>query len=310
MNVPMPHPSHAWTEGPTSGKRQAKEVHSRQAKKMRLEAALSHIHPHSPPHSVSPFSPPPLTQSAPYTPPSFQQPPHYPSHPYSHPGSVVNSPESHPPSVYSSHANTPYATPHVTPHATPHVTPHGTPVHSPLPSPTAPPSLLHAPPSLHPYPPPPATVPSLTSISLPRFSQRNNLLISQSPGAVFLNSSPQMPFRVLPMAQPLLPFMASFPSFTSQVQPHNGEPPPRPSPFSVVPIPSSATRPSQPLMEAVSELPQPSLCLQKRGEVEETLASAPPSARASPEPPYKPPRSISESVTQSGPIGHHCLPLP
>lgn len=241
-------PSHSLQEA-TSGKRRllAADPHTLQAKKRRLEAALSHMHPPSPTPPVpltSPFSPPPLPQTAPYTPPSFQHPPtHYHSHQYSHPGSLVNSPESYPPSVYNSHTNTPYATPHVTPHATPHATPHGTPVPSPLPSPTTTiPPLLHTTPPLQPYPP---TSSLLTPLSLPTFSPRNNLLLSQSSGTVFLNSSAQMPFRVLPVPQPILPFMASFPSFTPPVQSCATNITAGPSPFSVVPIPSSATRSSR-----------------------------------------------------------------
>ena len=238
------HPSqpHGLLEESNAGvKRQhARDMLSLQAKKMRLEAALSQIRPPSPP----PFSPPPLPQSAPYTPPSIPHPTPYHPHPYSHPGSMVNSPESHPPSVYNSHTNTPYATPY----ATPHTTPHGTPIHSPLPSPTGPPSLIHAHPPYphhppqHSYPyPPSSSLTSLTPISLSGFSRQNNLLISsQNQRTVFLNSSAQMPFHVLPVAQPILPFVASFP-FTQQVQTYNGEAISGPSPFSIVPIPSSST---------------------------------------------------------------------
>ena len=244
-----PHPSqpHGLLEESNAGvKRQhTRDMLSLQAKKMRLEAALSQIRPPSPP----PFSPPPLPQSAPYTPPSLPHPTPYPPHPYSHPGSMVNSPESHPPSVYNSHTNTPYATPY----ATPHTTPHGTPIHSPLPSPTGPPSLIHTHPPYphhppqHSYPyPPSSSLASLTPISLSGFSRQNNLLISsQNPQAVFLNSSAQMPFHVLPVAQPILPFVASFP-FTQQIQTCNGEAISGPSPFSIVPIPSSIPKISHP----------------------------------------------------------------
>ena len=211
-------------------------------KKIRLENTLSQLRSLSPPPpAVFPvsLSPPPLPQSAPYTPPSFQHPSHYPLHPYnSHPGSVVNSPESHPPSVYNSHTNTPYATPHETP------------AHSPLPSPTT---------VAPPHPPPLPQYPSHSSLfSLPTFTRHNNLLFSQSPGAVFLNSSQQVPFRVLPVAQPILPFMASFPSFQPQV--HSNDIAHGPSPFSIIPIPSSASqrlsRPSQVLLMYHSTTPE------------------------------------------------------
>jgi hypothetical protein len=253
------------------------------SKKMRLESTLSQLRPLSPPLSAvlhTSLSPPPFPQSAPYTPPSFQHAPsaHYHHHPYSsHPGSVLNSPESHPPSVYNSHANTPYATPHATPH--------GTPIHSPLPSPTA---VGPAPSSIHP-PPLPQYPPHSSLLSLPTFTRHNNLLFSQSP--VFLNSSQQVPFRVLPVAQPLLPFMASFPSFQPQVQSYTNEIAPGPSPFSIIPIPSSTTprfsRPTQMQPQQDEGLPQPSLPPPETGDVEEPPPSAPPSTRTSPEPSFK-----------------------
>ena len=220
------------TGGSGTCKRNSSSLQAMDAKKMRLEAAVNMIRPPSPSHlSVPQFSPPPLPQYAPYTPPSFQHLSSYQQHTYnSHHGSVVNSPESHPPSVYNSHTNTPYATPHATPH--------GTPIHSPLPSPTGPLPPHSATVPLQPYPPSSSL---LTPISLPTFTRRNNLLLPQNPGTVFLNSTTQMPFRVLPVAQSILPFMASFPSFTQQVQTCNGDITAGPSPFSIVPIPSSTT---------------------------------------------------------------------
>ena len=243
----VPHSTPTPAPGGGGVKRTPQDPQTLISKKMRLESTLSQLRPLSPPLSAvlyTSLSPPPLPQSAPYTPPSFQHTSsaHYHHYPYSsHPGSVVNSPESHPPSVYNSHANTPYATPH------------GTPVHSPLPSPT---TVGPASSSIHP-PPFPQYPPHSSLLSLPTFTRHNNLLFSQSPGAVFLNSSQQVPFRVLPVAQPLLPFMASFPSFQPQVQSCTNEIAPGPSPFSIIPIPSSTARlprPTQVLMYAVKHL--------------------------------------------------------
>ncbi|CAI8034671.1 hypothetical protein GBAR_LOCUS19495 [Geodia barretti] len=147
-----------------------------------------------------------------------------------------------------------------------------------------------APPPLPSTPHVPQYPPHSSLLSLPTFTRHNNLLFSQSPGAVFLNSSQQVPFRVLPVAQPLLPFMASFPSFQPQVQSCTNEIAPGPSPFSIIPIPSSTARlprPTQVQPQHDEELPQPSLPPPETGDIEEPPPSAPPSTRASPEPSFK-----------------------
>lgn len=258
---------------------------------------------------------------------------HTPCH--SHPSSRVNSPEP-PPShmtmepchVTSGSTSTMYDTPYATPHATPHATPINSPLASPnytsasqqhlLPYHHS--SSLLQPPAANPAHPSMGVGPlaavnchrttgfmatnssnqlsTVPSIALPGFSQ-NNIFISRQPnsGAIFINSPPQVPFRVVQMPPPLLNLplvqfaspplsqpssssstalaglletqLASSSSSSSSSAVGRG-------PFSVVPIPSANRTPRE--LTPEPDLPTP--C--NEIDVENDLISAPPSARASP----------------------------
>ena len=178
-----------------------------QAKKLRLESALSNITPRQP---VAFFSA--ISQNI------------------SQPSSNVNSPESVT-SACNSQETTPYTTPYVTP------------MHSPLASPT---KFHHKPsPRLQAQTSPQSTASFMANsgfstscsgfntvnpLNLPGFSpQTSNIILPGQPSTIFLNS----PFRVVPVgAPPLLPFVQFAPF--SQHPMELGK-----SPFSVVPIPST-----------------------------------------------------------------------
>lgn len=215
-----------------------------QTKKQRIEYVLSNVTARKPVASYPMASPPQPTHSV-----SSQS------------SSMVNSPESvavMDMSAYNSQNTTPYATPLTTPAQTP--------VQSPLPSPShAHPVPFHHP-TQHPYPshleqrsppssgpssqslgtfiapsPPTSSLSTMSAINLPGFTQHtNNFLLPSQPntGTIFLNSSSQMPFRVVPVGHaPLLPLVQLTPFSQDQ---HRGPTimPSGKSPFAIIPIPS------------------------------------------------------------------------
>lgn len=207
-----------------------------QAKRQRLETALSNITPRQPVASFQAAVQAAAQQSL------------------SQPASLLNSPESvaGAMSAYASQETTPYATPI------------GTPSHSPLPSP----SHAHMFPSssrllvqsspapmgqpshaghmtfstssgLVRSPPPATSFSTVNPINLPGFCpQSSNILLPGQPNTIFLNS----PFRVVPVAGssllPLVQLATPFSQQTLQLQETLGPPPQvQKSPFTVVPIP-------------------------------------------------------------------------
>ncbi len=202
-----------------------------QAKRQRLETALSNITPRQPVASFQAAIKAAAQQSL------------------SQPGSLLNSPESVAGalSAYASQEATPYATPH------------GTPAQSPLPSPS--PSHHHHAHMFSQTSPPPLAQPAhaghmtftstasgfvwsppqtstVNHVNLPGFCpQTNNILFPGQPSTIFLNS----PFRVVPVAGssllPLVQLTNPLSQNALHLQEADGQPYVQKSPFTVVPIP-------------------------------------------------------------------------